>query len=84
MNPSQHGARTKWIGNAKSASHHQTPPKSARLSRTAIQTLGESERWIPAFAGMTAIRVRVRGIVGPSKAGIHFHRPNRGFFGFST
>jgi hypothetical protein len=46
--------------------------KSARLSRTAIQALDESERWIPAFAGMTTFRVRVPGIVIPAKAGIHF------------
>jgi hypothetical protein len=46
--------------------------KSARLSRTAIQALDESERWIPAFAGMTTFRVRVPGIVIPVQAGIHF------------
>jgi hypothetical protein len=46
----------------------QTPP---------IQSLDDSERWIPAFAGMTTSRVRVPDIVIPAKAGIHFHGPKR-------
>ena len=46
----------------------QTPP---------IQSLDDSERWIPAFAGMTTFRVRVHCIVIPAKAGIHFHGLNR-------
>ena len=58
--------------------------KSPRLSRTAIQTLDESERRIPALAGMTAFRVRVPGIVIPAKAGIHFSCLNRSFFAFSA
>jgi hypothetical protein len=40
----------------------QTPP---------LQTPDESERWIPAFAGMTTFRLRVPDIVIPAKAGIH-------------
>ena len=56
--------------------------KSARLSRSAIQTLDESERWIPAFAGMTTFRVRGPGIVIPAQAGIHFHGLNRSFSHF--
>jgi hypothetical protein len=46
--------------------------------------MGEFERWIPAFAGMTGFRVRVPGNVIPAQAGIHFDYLNRTFFAFST
>ena len=48
-----------------------------KMQSPQIQTLDESERWIPAFAGMTTFRVRVHCIVIPAKAGIHFHCLNR-------
>jgi hypothetical protein len=44
--------------------------------------MGEFVRWIPAFAGTTAFRARVPGIVIPAKAGIHFDYLNHTFLHF--
>jgi hypothetical protein len=68
-----------WAGTAnpnigpafKSGRHGDTAEsKSRRRDR-------RHEKWIPAFAGMTIVRVRTEYTSFPAKAGIHCRQPRR-------